>query len=64
MIKELNKIGSEKVTENVVGEVSKETPQTVSKAASQEDDSQKEAEDEKKQKALEERLANLRKELD
>ena len=63
MINELNKIGSEKVPENVVGEVSKETPQTVFKTASQEDDSRKEAEDDEKQKALEERLEFLQQEL-
>ena len=40
MIEELNEIGSEKVTENVYEEVSKETPQTVSKTGGQEDDSQ------------------------
>ena len=63
MSKELDKIGREKTTVNVVGEVSKETPQTVFKTASQEDDSRKEAENEKKQKALEERLEFLQKEL-
>ena len=63
MSEELDKIGKEKTIVSVVGEVSKETPQIVSKTASQEDGSQKEAEDEKKQKALEERLANLQKEL-
>ena len=63
MFKELSEIEGAKGTENVDGEVSKETPQTVFKTDSQEDDSQREAEEEKTQEALRERIVNLEKEV-
>ena len=62
-MKNWTKIGNEKTAVSVVGEVSKEPPQTAFKTASREDDSRREAEDEKKQRLLEERLALLQQEL-
>ena len=71
----MSEMEGEKETENVEGKGSKETSQTVLKTDSQEDvikpglpsisslEQQKEAEEEKTQKALEERIANLQKEL-
>ena len=63
MFNELSDIEGANKTENVDGEVSKETPQTVFKTGSQEDDSQREAEEAKTQEALNERIANLEKEF-